>query len=224
MRLIRTGLLGLLLLQVGCGLTPIHNDSYIVKSGDTLYSIAMHTGVDYRELARLNNLGADYRIYAGQVLRLSSEHSLSGKQQSSSRSSVTSTAKQSAPIPPANFPWQWPCKPESMLETRQPNGSVGLSLRGQSGQDIVASAGGKVVYAGSGLLGYGQLIIIKHDEVYLSAYAHLQTMIVKEGMQITSGQKIATMGKNGAGVPLLYFEIRINGVTVQPLKLLPQSH
>ena len=217
------------ILLVGCGLTPSRSDYYTVKAGDTVYSISVRTGIDYRELARLNNLDSTYRIHAGQVLRLSSQGTVANSKIASSKvatskssSSLTKTKQAaSSSVSSPTIQWQWPCKPTSVTETRMPNGSVGLSLRGEVGQDVVASANGKVVYAGGGLLGYGQLIIVKHDDVYLSAYAHLQTMKIKEGSQVNAGQRIATMGRNTAGTPLLYFEIRTNGVTVKPMTLLP---
>lgn len=93
---------------------------------------------------------------------------------------------------------------------------------GQLGETIRAAGSGRVVYTGSGLLGYGQLIIIKHNESYLSAYGHLQAVSIQEGEAVAAGQHIATMGKGPQGSPLLYFEIRINGAPSNPLPLLPQ--
>jgi lipoprotein NlpD len=94
-------------------------------------------------------------------------------------------------------------------------------INGSNGQDIVAAASGRVVYTGSGLLGYGQLIIVKHDDVFLSAYGHLGSVLVREGEQLAAGQKIATMGNGPAGGAMLYFEIRVNGQPTDPLALLP---
>ena len=85
-----------------------------------------------------------------------------------------------------------------------------------------AAAGGRVVYSGTGLLGYGQLVIIKHSETYLSAYGHTQSVAVREGDAVSAGQRIATMGNGPQGTPMLYFEIRINGTPGNPLSLLPQ--
>ncbi len=206
-----------------CACSPWLNrpESYTVKSGDTLYSIAMRFEMDYHELARINRLDSEYRIHTGQVLRLSAAGNSSAPKSGGVKPVASTTAKTSASIPTANFQWQWPCRSVSYVETRQPNGSVGLSIQGKIGQDIFSSASGKVVYAGSGLLGYGKLVIVKHDEVYLSAYAHLQSIQVKEGTQMTGGQKIGTMGTNNSGTPSLYFEIRTNGVTVMPTRLLP---
>ena len=214
------------MMLAACSNAPVRENSYTVKSGDTLYSIAARVGVDYRELARLNNIDSDFLIYPDQILRLNPHVRLAvNKQVTNSSGTGTAVGGKTVPAPAsAQFNWQWPCKSQNFVETRQPNGGVGLTINGQLGQDILASASGKVVYAGSGLLGYGQLIIIKHDEVYLSAYAHLQSMLVQENMQVTAGQKIATMGTGASGNPLLYFEIRVNGVPVMPLPLLPRQN
>ena len=214
------------MMLVACSIAPVRENSYTVKSGDTLYSIAARVGVDYRELARLNNIDGEFLIHPGQVLRLTAENRTSVSKQVTNKSGTSAAVvARSVPAPvAAQFSWQWPCKSQNFVETRQPNGGVGLTINGQLGQDILASASGKVVYAGSGLLGYGQLIIIKHDEVYLSAYGHLQNMLVQENMQVTAGQKIATMGTGASGNPLLYFEIRVNGVPVMPLPLLPRQN
>ena len=97
----------------------------------------------------------------------------------------------------------------------------GLDIAGREGQAITASAGGQVVYSGSGLIGYGELIIIKHSEKMLSAYAHNRVRLVKEGDQVWAGQKIAEMGSDSGGKTLLHFEIRRNGQPVDPLRYLP---
>ncbi len=208
---------GLWLLLAACGTQPVRQGAYTVKSGDTLYSIAWRHEVDYRELAKLNNIGSDYRIYPGQVLRLSKATPL----QKLAAVRAPPTARPWVVAPVTNIKWQWPSVANSYAATTRPNGGVGLVVNGQIGQDIVAAATGRVVYTGSGLLGYGQLIIVKHDEVYLSAYGHLQTAVVREGEQVMAGQKIAIMGNDPAGAPALYFEIRVNGQPTDPLPLLP---
>jgi lipoprotein NlpD len=108
--------------------------------------------------------------------------------------------------------------------TTRPNGGQGLSISGQLGQEIHAAASGRVVYTGTGLLGYGQLVIIKHSDTYLSAYGHTQAVAVREQETVSAGQRIATMGQGPQGPPLLYFEIRTNGAPGNPLLLLPQRH
>jgi lipoprotein NlpD len=99
----------------------------------------------------------------------------------------------------------------------------GLDIAGMEGQAITASAGGQVVYSGSGLIGYGELIIIKHSEKMLSAYAHNKVRIVKEGEQVSAGQKIAEMGRNSSDEEILHFEIRVHGKPVNPLTYLPSK-
>jgi lipoprotein NlpD len=106
--------------------------------------------------------------------------------------------------------------------TDRPNGGHGLTISGKLGQDIRAASSGSVVYLGSGLLGYGQLLIIKHSDAYLSAYGHTQSVAVKEGDIVVIGQRIATMGPGPQGSPTLYFEIRSNGTPGNPLLLLPK--
>lgn len=118
--------------------------------------------------------------------------------------------------------WQWPVSGGTATLTSRPNGGHGLMIVGKLGEEIRSAGGGRVVYTGTGLLGYGQLIIIKHNESYLSAYGHLQSVAIKEGDPVVAGQRIATMGNGPQGSPLLYFEIRFNGTPSNPLALLPQ--
>src|SRR4030095_16380367 len=105
--------------------------------------------------------------------------------------------------------------------TSRPNGGQGLTVSGQLGEDIRAAAAGNVVYTGSGLLGYGQLVILKHKQTYLSAYGHTKSVAVREGDAVVAGQRIATMGAGPNGEAMLYFEIRINGTPGNPLTFLP---
>ena len=222
MRFVRVGLLSVVMVLCACAPWLNRPENYTVKSGDTLYSIAMRFEMDYHELAKINRLDSEYRIHPGQVLRLNTDSSVVSSKSGGVKPVTATTSKSPSAIPAANFQWQWPCKTISYVETRQRNGSVGLSIQGKLGQEVFSSASGKVVYAGSGLLGYGKLVIVKHDEVYLSAYGHLQTIQVKEGTQMSIGQRLGTMGTNSAGTPSLYFEIRTNGVTLMPTRLLPR--
>lgn len=118
--------------------------------------------------------------------------------------------------------WRWPVDSGASELTARPNGGQGLTIKGQLGQDIRAAGDGHVVYTGTGLLGYGQLVIIKHNDTYLSAYGHTQAVSVHEGDQVVAGQRVATMGPGPQGTPMLYFEIRTNGTPGNPLLLLPQ--
>lgn len=229
----RCACLLLLALFAACSSTPSRPDTYTVKRGDTLYSIAWRHGLDYHDVARWNGIGRDYVIHPGQVLRLSPRGERAS-QAAAPRSPTTGKAK--APVaragpaarPPTVQPvgppikWQWPVEVGTATLTTRPNGGQGLTIGGRAGQDIRAAGEGRVVYTGSGLLGYGQLVIIKHSETYLSAYGHTQSVAVREGDAVAAGQKIATMGNGPQGTPLLYFEIRINGSPGNPLSLLPQ--
>ncbi len=130
------------------------------------------------------------------------------------------------PAPPANAPdpdvvdWAWPA-PGRVIETFESN-TKGLAIGGRMGEPVMAAAGGRVVYSGSGLPGYGQLVIIKHNDVYLSAYAHNSRILVKEGEAVKRGQKIAELGATDADRPKLHFEIRRSGKPIDPLPFLPE--
>ena len=220
-----------LALVAGCASNP-EGGSYTVKRGDTLYSIAFRHKLDYKELARWNRIGRDYVIYPGQTLRLSApgkSASTPPKSGASSagRAATPPKARPSAPRQPAlpagpPVQWQWPVIAGTATLTSRPNGGQGLMIVGKLGDDVRAAGPGRVVYTGSGLLGYGQLIIVKHNETYLSAYGHLQSVLLQEGDAVSAGQRIATMGNGPQGSPQLYFEIRINGTPGNPLGLLPQ--
>ena len=119
--------------------------------------------------------------------------------------------------------WVWPAKGKVVTGFSEAASLKGIDIAGTSGQPVAASAGGKVVYAGTGLRGYGKLIIIKHNGTYLSAYAHNKEILVKEGQQVTRGQKIAEMGNTDADQVKLHFEIRRQGKPVDPLRYLPPA-
>lgn len=118
--------------------------------------------------------------------------------------------------------WQWPAEGE-LLRAKSPTGEKGIRLAGNHDQPVNAAGPGRVVYSGSGLIGYGKLIIIKHNETYLSAYAHNNQLLVKEGDSVKGGQKIATMGTGSDGRAALHFEIRRNGQPIDPLEHLPRQ-
>jgi lipoprotein NlpD len=119
--------------------------------------------------------------------------------------------------------WVWPAKGKIVTGFSEATSLKGIDIAGASGQAVAASAGGKVVYAGTGLRGYGKLIIIKHNGTFLSAYAHNKEILVKEGQQVTRGQKIAEMGNTDADQVKLHFEIRRQGKPVDPLRYLPPA-
>lgn len=208
------------LLLSGCASDPPGSGTYIVKRGDTLYSIATKYRVDYRDLARWNGIGRDYVIHPGQILKLGPKVAV---RKTAPASTATTPTKREPPRPTGPpIQWQWPVDEGRFTLTTRPNGGQGLTIDGRAGQDIRAASDGRVVYTGTGLLGYGQLVIIKHSEIYLTAYGHTQAVVVREGDQVRAGQRIATMGNGPQGKPMLYFEIRINGTPGNPLSLLPQ--
>jgi lipoprotein NlpD len=203
------------MLLTGCG--PHRPAVYIVKRGDTVYSIALHHGVDYHDLARWNHLPPDNLITPGQRLFLA---------QPRAGTAVPAApqvhAQSPPPVPPGPpIAWAWPAEGHITSGVVKPNGGVGLDILGDAGELIRAAADGRVVYTGSGLRAYGELIIIKHDERYLSAYGHNASVLVQEGQEVRAGMPIATMGPGTTGRPTLYFEIRLLGRPVDPLTLLP---
>ena len=195
------------------------SQTHIVRRGETLFSISWRYGKDPDDVARWNRLGDGSLIYPGQVIRLTPP---SG---STSRSSTTSrpSTKPLPQIPAQPAPkWSWPTAGRINVEFgAKPGTGTGVLINGKIGQPIVAAASGRVVYAGSGLIGYGQLIILKHNETYLSAYGYTASLLVKEGQEVKKGQKIATMGEGPERKPRLHFEIRRNGKPVNPKPSLP---
>src|SRR4030095_4869285 len=154
---------------LSCSSAPERRQTYTVKRGDTLYAIAWRHKLDWQDLARWNGIRRDYVIHPGQVLKL--YPSRGGAAQVSP--SPASPARQTAPArAPSAQPvqWQWPVSGGTATLTSRPNGGQGLTVSGQLGEEIHAAAAGRVVYTGSGLLGYGQLVILKHNQSYLSAY------------------------------------------------------
>ena len=219
------------MLLAACASTPERTGTYTVKRGDTLFSIGTRLGYSYKDLARWNGIGKDYVIYPGQVLKLYPRSAARARAPASSAAaragSAGATAGRGAPRvaarplgPPVK--WQWPVSGGAATLTARPNGGHGLTISGRLGDEIRAAGPGKVVYTGAGLLGYGQLVIIKHNDTYLSAYGHTRSVEIREGDAVVSGQRIATMGTGPQGTPMLYFEIRVHGEPHNPLSLLPQ--
>jgi len=209
----------------GCVSEPRPNPAtYAVRKGDTLYSIAWRHGLDYRQLAEWNGIGPTYLIRPGQVLRLTppagGRTAARLPASAKHREGAAGQASESAPLA-ARVDWAWPTHGGSVQRVERPNGGFGLTISGRAGQEILAAGPGRVVYTGAGLLGYGQLVIIKHNQVYLSAYGHTASVLVREGADVGRGQRIATMGNGPGPKPALYFEIRVNGRPTDPLQLLP---
>ena len=288
--------------------------TYIVKRGDTLYAIASAHGIDYRDLARWNNITNPAAIEVGQVLAVKdpnappaaptvaapgepaapgatvalpyqapppvqgqamgtegtplspppvveaplpadlittpqavklpySQAALAQLQEtttaptaptapsttapSTSAAASAPPAAEKPPAPASDDPdavaWGWPAKGKIIAGFNENGGPKGVQIAGNLGQAIVAAAPGRVVYTGHGLRGYGNLVIIKHNDTYLSAYAHNRAVLVKQGDSVAKGQKIAEMGDSDASRVMLHFEIRRLGKPVDPLKFLPPA-
>ncbi|MCO4810712.1 MAG: peptidoglycan DD-metalloendopeptidase family protein [Gammaproteobacteria bacterium] len=195
--------------------------THIVRKGETLFSIAWRYGKDAQTLARWNRLGDGSLIYPGQVIRLTPPGGSSSRT-TASRQSSQPPKKPLPQIPAQPSPrWAWPTSGRINVEFgAKPGSGTGILINGKIGQPINAAASGRVVYAGSGLIGYGQLIILKHNDTYLSAYGYTASLLVKEGQDVKKGQRIATMGEGPERKPRLHFEIRRNGKPVNPRQYL----
>jgi len=212
----------------------VYGNYYKVVKGDTLYAIAWRTNNNFTDLASWNNLSAPHTIYVGQ--RLAIKRPVNFKKATKKVSSSKPKVSASTPKKPSKkiikkasktekfkeaFRWKWPTKGKIIKgfkfgdDTRK-----GILVKGKVGQSILAAEDGKVVYSGSGLIGYGKLIIIKHNNKYLSAYGHNKKILVKEGSWVTKGKKIAEMGWFETNVAALHFEIRKNGTPINPASLL----
>jgi lipoprotein NlpD len=263
---------------------------YIVKRGDTLYSIALENGADYRELAQWNRLDDPSKIRVGQELRVTppedrsavqvgtarlpgeiesrplgspasppapapvpaeagtktspkalrlpySEQNLALLSKSDGRTEAKPETKPEAkpePAPPSPakpaapdrdpeaIEFAWPARGKLLAGFAEPN-NKGLDIAGKPGDPVLAAASGRVMYTGTGIRGYGKLIVIKHDNNFNSVYAHNREILVKEGQNVTRGQRIAELGDTDADAPMLHFEIRKSGKPVDPAKYLPPN-
>lgn len=208
---------------------------YSVQRGDTLTRIALDHGHSWRDLVSWNNLPNAHLIEVGQVLRVAPptatvEASGVVIQPIGGSAEVTTAAKPVAvptpaptPTPSANdegLGFAWPAS-GNVIGGFDEAKNKGLDIAGKAGDPVLAAADGQVVYAGAGLRGYGNLIILKHDNTFLTAYAHNQALLVKEDQKVRKGQKIAEMGKTDADRVKLHFEIRRQGKPVDPAKYLP---
>ncbi|MDH5408441.1 MAG: peptidoglycan DD-metalloendopeptidase family protein [Gammaproteobacteria bacterium] len=200
---------------------------HIVKKGETLYSLAWQYGHDYREVARWNNIPVPYTIYPEQKLRVRKPEATNDvAHKNHAKHSVTPSSNKPAPQQkfPGKLKWNWPTKGKVITTfSNSDPGRKGIDISGKSGQAIRATAAGYVVYSGSGLRGYGKLIILKHNETFFSAYAHNRHLLVKEGQKVKEKEQIADMGNTGADRVKLHFEIRRDGTPVNPLYYLPKQ-
>lgn len=234
--------------------------TYIVQRGDTLYSIALAFGQDFRDIARWNALDDPSKLAVGKALRVMPPEGDAAAPAVAAAVPVAPTAAVEArplgaapavvaptPLPPAasaapsvppaakaaettkpaavaaidtGFAWQWPAA-GSVIATFDEARNKGIGIAGTEGDPVLAASDGQVVYSGSGLRGYGNLVIIKHTDDFISAYAHNRQILVKQGQTVKRGQRIAELGKTDSSVPKLHFEIRQRGKPVDPLKYLP---
>ena len=281
--------------------TPIGNEKiHVIQKGDTLISIALQNGLDYRELAAWNNIENPNVIKLGESLRLTAPGApviVAGSQTAQPQpgapvatpliltppptvvAPTTNTDKfktepkaiklpysdaayaklaaeaaaggvvgsvagsvaggvATAPAPNLTMPdvvnpatlsgnddvdWAWPIQPQpkGKIVANFTDANKGIDISGMKNAPVLASAAGKVVYSGAGLRGYGRLVIIKHNNTWLSAYAHNEKILVMEGEAVKKGQKIAEMGSSDADQVKLHFEIRKQGKPVDPVKFLP---
>ena len=217
---------------------------YSVRSGDTLTKIALEHGQAWRDIAKWNGLDNPNVIEVDQVLRVVPPSVDAGNRGAAKPAAnvasntvsnpvtnpavnaapVSASASTPAPVTAAtnddNLVFAWP-HPGQVLSGFDEAKNKGLDFAGKAGDPVLAAADGKVVYAGSGLRGYGNLVILKHNNTYLTAYAHNQTLLVKEDQTVQKGQRIAEMGSSDADRVKLHFEIRKQGKPVDPAKLLP---
>lgn len=222
--------------------------NYVVEPGDTLYSVAFRLGMDHRTLAEFNDIDPPFVIRVGQSLTTapSAAQLAVAQQPAGADTQPTTVSAGTAPPPtdkgreqiasgppshalstakaaPLNVPvdrWIWPVQGEvgrAFSDERH----KGIDLAGERGSPIRATAAGVVVYAGTGVTGYGALLIIKHNDTYLSAYGHNDALLAVEGEQVEAGQTIARMGSTSSDTVKLHFEIRRNGRPVNPVALLP---
>lgn len=206
-----------------------------VQRGQTVYRIATENGITALDLALWNDIPPPYTIYPGQRLRLyPTDRSQAAARADAAktptpigqRTTPSTPTPAQPPVPPvaSNLAWRWPAEGAVVATfaagdpTRQ-----GIDIAGNAGQPVRAAADGVVVYSGSGLVGYGELVIVKHNDQWLSAYGHNRARLVNEGALVKAGQQIAEMGRSGAARDMLHFEIRYSGKPVDPLGYLPKK-
>jgi lipoprotein NlpD len=235
---------------------PVPPGSYMVKRGDTLYSIALDNGADYREVAQWNGLDDPTRISIGQVLRVRPPEDRSAVQVAPargagrvearpldsapsqgrgdgnaktepkavrlpySRENVAILSKEDRPDGAEAIAFIWPAKGKILAGFAEPR-SKGIDIEGRIGDPVVAAAAGRVTYSGTGIPGLGKLVVIKHDNGFITVYAHNKDILVKEQQSVARGQKIAEIGSTDAERPKLHFQIRKGSAAVDPMRYLP---
>jgi lipoprotein NlpD len=238
--------------------------TYVVRKGDTLYSIALDHGLDYRELAQWNGITDPGVIRAGMSLRLrppvaaataapfkaapgvqarplgdaaagaenikTQPKAVRAPYSEQAYAELAGTQPEPVSKPPAareagedGIDWSWPAAGKVVSTFNDGANLKGIGIAGKLGQPVLASAPGRVIFSGTGIRGFGKLIVIKHNNTFLSVYAHNNQLLVKEGQNVAKGQRIAEMGSTDADQVKLHFEIRRFGKPVDPIKLLPPA-
>ncbi len=215
--------------------------SYQVRSGDTLFAIAWRFGWDYKKLAKVHAITLPYTIYVGQNLVFSEininlnennkkilpavpKPKIKPKSVVKKVSNIkTNSLNNNQKMATGSVKWQWPLN-GPVVQKFSSKGVIshGIEVSSRLGNSVKAASSGIIVYAGSGIQGYGNLIVVKHNETFLSAYAYNSRILVTEGAQVNAGQVIAEVGKGPQLDPRLHFEIRKNGKPVNPLQYLPK--
>jgi lipoprotein NlpD len=239
---------------------------YVVKRGDTLYSIALEHGVDYRELAQLNGLTDPTKISVGQQLRVKPPPERAAQQErnpvvvgtakgagrpearpleapgaqgagdagtktnpkaqrlpySKENAAAIARDEPKEPKDPEAIAFIWPAKGKVIAGFAEPR-SKGIDIEGKLGDPVVAAAAGRVTYIGNGIPGLGKLVVLKHDNGFITVYAHNKEIVVKEQQLVTRGQKIAELGATDSERPKLHFQIRKGSAPVDPMRYLPAS-
>jgi lipoprotein NlpD len=206
---------------------------YTVQPGDTIRSLSRALNIDWSDLAQWNSTWVTNpdTIEVGQVLRVVPPAATAA---ASAPSFVATPARPTSPAPSSARPSMsagtsdigiqlaWPTKSTAVIAPFDDVRNKGIGIAGKEGEPVYASADGRVMYAGSGLRGYGNLVLVRHSNNLLTVYAHNSRLLVKEGQSVKKGQQIAAMGKTDTDRVKLHFEVRRNGKTVNPLQYLPQ--
>lgn len=229
--------MSLLAVLAACGSAPVGPGFYRVERGDTISKIARSNRQSVRSIVRWNNLSNPGSIEVGQVLRVAPPGSSApvtastagGGSRGGNRGSTGSASTppsgapadaSPAPAPASSISLVWPSN-GTVIRRFDGSNSKGIDIAGSAGTPVLAAAAGTVVYAGNGLRGYGNLLILKHNADYLTAYAHNRVLLVKEGQTVTQGEKIAEMGDTDTDRVMLHFELRYQGRSIDPSRALP---